>query len=356
MSRLSFLRRWPFGLGLACLGVALVLAPDRAGGGDSDPGARGGVLRVSATSLPFNRNDPGADRIGPLVFRGALQLRSTNNGFGGISGLRAGPEGQFLAITDTGKWLSFRTLEKQGRLVGIVDVQMRPMIMADGKPAADKEAGDAEALDWNPQTGEASVVFEQVHRVIHWQGLDTQRPHTLNNAAIRTEILPEMADWPANGGGEAMVRWRVREGGPDGKAARVIVSEDVVLKDGARLALLTYRGRTRTVGLAGIKEHRPTDAVMIDGHRMLLLHRRFNLRGAGAAISLVDLTPLFAEVPADRVKAEVLATWEAPFLLDNMEGLAVVPEGKGLSVYVVSDDNLSSLQKTLLMKFTLDMP
>ena len=342
----------PLLLALALLAGIMLANPAGFGGDESLAAAPGEELPVTATPLPLNRNDPGQDRIGSLRFMGAVHLRSSHAGFGGISGLRAGPDGRFLAITDTGNWLAFRTLEQQGRLVGIREVHMRPLRMADGKPAPDKQTGDAEALEWDPASGDASVVFEQDHRIVHWKGVDPQRLDTLDNPAWRTERMPLMADWPANGGGEAMVRWRA----PDGAAARLVIAEDVVQDNGDRLALFTHGGQTRTVGIAGVEEHKPTDAVMVDANRMLVLHRRFNLKGAGAAISLLDLAPLFADPPGRRLPARLLAQWQAPVLLDNMEGLAVVREGERLFVYVVSDDNLLSLQKTLLMKFALDLP
>ncbi len=338
-------------LGLMACASALFFDPALLGSDDSLAASAGRELPVSATPLPLNRQDPGQDRIGALRFMGAVHVRSSDAGFGGISGLRAGPDGHFLAVTDTGNWLAFRTLEEDGRLIGIRNVHMRPMIMGDGKPAARKRDADAEALEWDAASGRASVVFENGHRVIHWHGIDPRQPATLDTPARRTERLPEMADWPSNGGGEAMVGWQA----PDGEPARLIVSEDVVLEDGHRLAVLTHASRNHYVGVEGVEEHKPTDAVMIDDTRMLLLHRRFNLKGAGAALSLVDLAPLLAETPSSRLGARLLARWEAPVLLDNMEGVAVVREEGRLFVYIVSDDNQMSLQRTLVMKFALDL-
>ena len=339
-------------LALSALACVLFFDPAQLGGDDSLAAVTGDELPVSATPLPLNRNDPGADRIGALQFMGAVHIRSSNPAFGGISGLRARPDRQFLAVTDTGNWLSFRTLEQEGRLIGIRQVHMRPMVMEHGKTAHRKSAGDAEALEWDHKTGHVSVVFEQAHRVLHWNGIDPDKPETLDQPARRRERVPEMVEWPSNGGGEAMVRWRA----PDGEWARLIVGEDRVLEDGHRLAILTHDSRNRHIGIEGIEEHKPTDAVMLDKTRMLLLHRRFNLKGAGAAVSLVDLSPLFAKVPATRLAATELARWEAPWLLDNMEGIAVVREGGRDFVYIVSDDNQFSLQKTILMKFALDLP
>jgi len=339
-----------FGLGVVALG--LLLNPAHPGNGVLLAASIGDELPISATPLPLNRNDPGADRIGALRFMGAVHLRSTNADFGGISGLRAGRDGHFLAVTDTGNWLSFRALEQDGRLIGIQDVRLQPLLDEKGQPAARKSDGDAEALEWDPDSGDSSVVFEQDHRIMHWKSIDPSRPETLTQPAQRAERVLEMADWPSNGGGEAMVAWTA----PDGAAARLIVGEEPVLDDGHRLALFTRNGRTRTLGIEGINEHKPTDAVMLDATRMLLLQRRFNLKGVGAAVSLVDLAGLFDVVPATRLKAQVLARWEMPFTLDNMEGIAVVRSGDQTFVYIVSDDNLSSLQKTVLMKFALDLP
>lgn len=337
---------------VAVAAMAMVADSAQLAGSDTLAAQSGKDLPVSAVPMALNPDDPGMDRLGPLKFMGAVHVRSSNSAFGGISGLRAAPDGHFLAVTDTGNWLSFRSLEKEGRLTGIRNVRMQPMRMTDGKPAPRKQDGDAEALEWDAGTGAASVVFENGHRILHWKGMDPRRPETLEAVARRVERLPQMADWPANGGGEAMVMWQAADGTP----ARLIISEDMVLEDGHRLAVLSHGMKTHYVGVEGVDEHKPTDAVMLDATRMLLLHRRFNLKGAGAAISLVDLAPLFAGPPATRLKAPLLARWEAPVLLDNMEGIAVVREAGRVFVYVVSDDNLNRFQRTLLMKFELDLP
>jgi hypothetical protein len=76
--------------------------------------------------------------------------------------------------------------------------------------------------------------------------------------------------------------------------------------------------------------------------------------GQGAALSLVDLAPALAATPQAPLPTRLLARWQSPVLLDNMEGLALRREGDRVFVYLVSDDNLNSLQQTLLMKFEID--
>ena len=83
---------------------------------------------------------------------------------------------------------------------------------------------------------------------------------------------------------------------------------------------------------------------------MLILARRFSpLSGVGAALLLapVDLKAMTLG------KSQVLAQLAPPLAVDNMEGLAVVSQGGRTLVYLVSDDNFSPLQRTLLLKFEL---
>ncbi|WP_416907777.1 MAG: esterase-like activity of phytase family protein [Polymorphobacter sp.] len=302
---------------------------------------------VTTTPLPLNRDDPGQTRIGALDYRGGLLLRSTAKGFGGVSGLASDGAGQFLAVTDTGNWFAFRTRERGGRLVGLGEAALAPILGLDGQSAPTKSDGDAEALHWDAASGAASIVYEQDHRIVHVKGLT---PDRLDAPATREERWAGMADWRSNGGGESLAHVPLA----DGRTARLIIAEDAVTDDGHNLALLEIDGTVRRIRIPAIAEHRPTDAEWLDGTRLLLLHRRFNQKGPGAALTLVDLAPALAgDTPA---ASTTLAAWEAPVVLDNMEGITITRVGGETFVYLISDDNLNSLQQTVLLKFALLLP
>jgi hypothetical protein len=313
------------------------------------PAAR--PVAVTATALPLNRDDPAQDAIDKLAFLGAVQLRATEPMFGGISALRAGKNTedgvQLLGLTDSGNWVAFETIERGGRLVGVSPVMMVPIRQADGAAARTKTEGDAEALEWNPATGDATIVYERDHRLAHFTGIDAGNPASLAAMPTRIERQTPMTGWPINGGGEAVVTL------PDG--TRIVISEHSVRPDRSHIALLTRGGRTRKIAITGVANHRPTDAVALDATRILVLHRRFDIAGQGAALSLVDLAPAFDETVTTPLSAQVLARWQAPVTLDNMEGLALRRDGERVFVYIVSDDNFSSIQRTLLMKFELKL-
>jgi hypothetical protein len=60
----------------------------------------------------------------------------------------------------------------------------------------------------------------------------------------------------------------------------------------------------------------------------------------------------------DRVlSADVIASLAAPLLVDNMEGIAVTSDGDSMFLWLISDNNFTLLQRTILMKFRLpDQP
>lgn len=302
-------------------------------------------IAVTARPLPLNPDEPGQVSIGALRFLGAVQLSSRDPGFGGISGLRAASGDRMIAVTDTGNWLALATIERGGRLVGVRDVRLAPLPQPDGKSPLRKADVDAEAVEHDPATGITTVVYEQQHRLAHFTGIDARRPESLARPPTATEYLTAMTGWPANGGGEAMA---VLPGG-----ARIILSEGARRPDGAIMALLTQDGATREIGVAVLPDHSPTDAIAVDDHRILVLHRRFSgLGGWSAALTLVDLAPALAGSTA-ALPHRRLALLAAPLTFDNMEGLALRRVGGRIFVYLVSDDNLNAAQRTLLMKFEL---
>ncbi len=302
------------------------------------------TLSLTSTPLPLNRDDPVMDRIGALRFMGALQIRSTDPLFGGISGMRAGTGMRMLTESDTGNWIAFDTVEQGGRLIGVANGVIAPILRPDGQAAVDKSDGDAEGLEWTPVTGEAIVSYEQDHRLVRFTGIDADRPETLARRPAAVDRIAGAKHWRANGGGEALA---VMPGG-----ARIVICEDTDHGDWHEM-FVTSGGVTRRYFVEAPADFSPTDAIALDGHRLLVINRYFGPSGAKAALTIVDLDPIMAGSESVEVKATTLASWASPVAIDNMEALAVRRDGARTFVYIASDDNLSSLQRTLLMKFEL---
>lgn len=308
------------------------------------PGAIEPVAAVSvvATPVPLDPRAPGRNAVGALVFRGGLVLRSADERFGGLSDMLWEPEcGRLLAISDTGYWLVLEPAETDGRLVGVRAAWMAPLLGPDGTARKSKAGSDAEALTRTPD-GATWVWFEQDHRGWRYQGVSACRPESLASAATTVLRVPEMADWPRNGGAEAVAARNGRmlilsesADAGDGRAALEVGT------DGSGVAPFTY------FPPAG---YSPTAlAALGETGRFLVLNRRLSFPASFSAI-LVEAD--IAAPPAEGVRPRVLAKLAPPLSVDNMEALAVREEASGgRSVYLGSDDNFMPFQRTLLLKF-----
>ncbi|WP_166430637.1 esterase-like activity of phytase family protein [Polymorphobacter arshaanensis] len=306
-------------------------------------------LPLTATSIALNPDDPNQQQVGRLRYMGGLVIKSTNDGFGGLSGLRAGPDNRLLAVSDTGNWVTFTTIERDGRLVGVSDGNITPILDGAGMPPADKEAGDAEALEWDPATGDAIVSFEQDHRLQFYRGIDPAKPDTLMQAATQVRRDPATAKWPDNAGGEALARLA--------SGTLALLSEDAMDNYDRHDLLLITGNTTRRLGYVSPKGTRPTDAILLSGpDTILVVNRSYSpLGGVTAVLEILDIGAL-AKLPDSGVAGSAqkpVARLAKPLTVDNMEGIALRREGGRTFVYLVSDDNFNPMQRTILLKFEL---
>jgi hypothetical protein len=70
--------------------------------------------------------------------------------------------------------------------------------------------------------------------------------------------------------------------------------------------------------------------------------------------------PGYRIAPGGQIYGEVLADWEKPMSVDNMEAMALArgpregPDAGATLLWLMSDDNLSPMQRTLLMLFRIE--
>lgn len=326
-------------VGLAVAGLAWSLWPE------APPAvAAPAAIAIEALAIPLDAAVPARTRVGTLEYRGGVVLRSADPLFGGLSGLRwqvGGQGGWLLAVSDTGNWLRFRAVERGGRLVGVSDARIAAIAMADGRPAARKADGDAEALEWDARG--VVVAFEQEHRLQYWPPFRPGAAAAAGRAGApaRVDHHSQTIAWPSNGGGEAMARL------PDGRI--LLFSERARRRDGSHEVLLIDAGAAASLGYRAPAGFSPTDAAALDSRHLLVLNRRFDGRAA-AELTLVDLAGLRAGTV---LTGHRLARLEPPLPVDNMEGLALRREGREWVVYLLSDDNFSAAQRTLLLKFAI---
>ena len=95
-----------------------------------------------------------------------------------------------------------------------------------------------------------------------------------------------------------------------------------------------------------------SDACLLPSGDLLLLERKFSLSGGvGIRIRRIALTTI---APGALVDGPAVFTADLGQEIDNFEGIDAFADSDGNTVLtLVSDDNFSLLQRTLLMQFTL---
>lgn len=298
------------------------------------PGLR--PVEVRAVAVPLDASDGARDRVGRLRYLGGLHLVSQDPRFGGLSGLRW-TEGGLLAVTDGGNWVAFDVSETDGRLVALGAARIGLIRGPQRAPLKGKAHSDAEALDVD-DTGLA-VAFERDHRIWHYRN---------PNDAAWPEPFPDEA-WltalPANSGLQAVARWGrewqlyvAAARRPGGEADGVLAALHGMARTFAHIAVPVPRG------------YRPTDAQALDARHVVILSQRHG--NAGDDSTMIQVIPVDAARLAIGPPADI-ARLDAPLTIDNMEGLAIRHDGDRTFIYLISDDNFSPLQRTLLMKFEL---
>jgi hypothetical protein len=326
---------------LAILALALIPAaaqPPRA--------ADGGIQQITIRSQAieaFDPREPNRTRFGALTFRGGLILESSHRDFGGVSGLRVAADGEhFLAVTDKGYWLHARIVYRDKAPIAVADAEMAPMLGPDGRPLKSRGWSDTEALA--DDGGAVYVGIERVNQVVRFDiAKDGLR------ARGRPISVPAgMKLLPFNRSIECL------EAGPkNGPLAGALISiSERGLDTGGNLMGFLIGGAGGVFSLKRTDDFDVSDCAATPDGKLLVLERHFSwARGLAMRIRSV---PFAAIKPGALVDGPELIVADMGSQVDNMEGLSVHRDASGAMVLtLISDDNFSPLQRTLLLQFTL---
>ncbi len=300
--------------------------------------AAGAPIALSARQIELHTEIEGVDRLEALTWRGGLELRSPDPRFGGLSAIDVSADGtSVLALTDRGHWVRARLgYDRAGRLARIGHGAIGPL---PGLPAgSDRRLSDSEALA-RSQRG-IVVAFERDHRLVDFR-LDAMGNPTRGRRLASPDGLLRLA---ANSGIEALARLA------DGRF--LAIAEGGETMSGNTPAWLGRALAWSPTHFAVGGRFRPTGAAPAPDGGVLVLERHFSWVG-GVAARIKKIAP--EDIRADRpIRGTVLATLEMPFVTENFEGIAARRGRPGETlIYIVSDDNFSALQRTLLLLFAL---
>lgn len=328
-------------------------------------------IAIAASPVPLAVLAPGKKTVGALAFVAGFHLTSPDKRFGGLSDMHFLPDGGLLTVSDVGNfvWLD---LGPDG--ITPVAARIAPLRDDHGEALTQKVNADAEGLAVNG--GMALVSFERNHRVLAYDLGDCGAAargapivHGGHGLPMPDAFAAAGLEVPANHGLEALAvtpDWFMFTGveqeadGSGPLSARPIEAPprfDLRIEKGApdlvAIDLLPAGGKAG--GKAG-------------DVRAFTLHRGFSsLLGNAIAISETRLArrpdpSANRASEADRrarwryrvTDSRRLAEMNIVLTIDNFEGMAAkqLPDGT-VRLFVISDDNFSSSQRTLLMIYDL---
>jgi hypothetical protein len=304
-------------------------------------------IEVNARPIPnFAPRDRSRTRFGRLEYRSGLVLTSPHRGFGGLSGFRfLDTKGErFLAISDHGTWFTGAIRYSGRSMTGLDDVEAAPVLGAEGRPITEKRLWyDTESL-----ARDGSLVYVGLERVNQIMRFDFARDGT----RARGEVLavpPGVRKLPYNKGLEALV---FVPKGMSLAGTLIAFSEQGLDANGNLIAFLIGGATPGQFSVRRTEKFDISDAVLLPSGDLLILERKFSwFTGVDIRIRAI---PLKSIAPGAVVDGPALFQADLGHEIDNMEGIDthVTPEGETV-LTLVSDDNFSLLQRTLLLQFAL---
>ena len=326
---------------VAILAIALIPAAAQA------PSAADGSTRIEVRAQlieAFDTREVSQTRFGELEFRGGLILTSPYRNFGGISSIRVSPDGgSFIALTDKGYWLRARIAYRAGRPIGITDADMAPMLGPDGRPLSRRGWYDTESLA--EDGGTLYVGIERVHQIVRFD----YAKDGLAARGVPIAVPPGVRALPANKGLECLV---IPPKGQPLAGTLIAISERGLDAQGNIFGFLIGGASPGTFTVKRSEDFDITDCATTPRGDLLILERRFSW-AIGVAMRIRRLT-LSQVKPGALLDGPALIFADFGFQIDNMEGLAVHRAATGeLVLTLISDDNFSPIQRSLLLQFTL---
>ena len=305
------------------------------------------AIEVNARAIAsFDMRDRSAVRFGDLQFRSGLVLTSSYRGFGGLSALRLDPRGErFTAISDKGAWFAGRIVMRGREMTGLADVETAPLLGADGRPITARGWFDSESLALDG--GTAYVGLERANQILRF---DFGREGVLARGQP-IALPPSLRKLPFNRGLESLVV--LRKGPLSG--ALLAISERGLDSQGHIIGALIGGPKPGALGVRRSADYDVSDAALLPSGDLLLLERKFAwLGGVGIRIRRIALSAI---APGAVLDGPSIFDADLGHEIDNLEGLDVHVTAEGDTVLtMISDDNFSMLQRTLLLQFTLQEP
>jgi len=303
---------------------------------------------VTAIPIDFDRDNPDRKEFGKLIYRGGFNLFAKTRQFGGYSGLIVDKTGtRLLAISDGGTWMRADFDYNGRKLAGLSNVTLGPILDKNGKPLRSDLERDAESMTLaggDINQGTALVGFERQHRILHYPFT----PKSFGPPSGFVPLPPDAKSMRANQGFEAVAEISVGRL----KGTLVAFSERLTDRNSNLKGWLIGGPSPGSITLKRIDGYDITDAAPLPDGGIVVLERRFRM-SEGVKMRVRRIAP--SEIKRGAlISGETLLEAHDNLNIDNMEAIAAHRSAAGETVLtIMSDDNFSPLQRTLIMQFAL---
>lgn len=308
-------------------------------------------IAVPAHSEPFNISvepikhfdpaNPGKTRFGQLEFLGGMLLTSEHEDFGGISAFRfieGGPK--FIALTDKARVITGHVIRQDNALVGITGLNITRIRDSKGRTITGAEQKDSESIEF---VGDSIAVgYERDDRIAFFN----MNKQTLVMDPRRPPIDFNRFELTNNKGLEGIALH------PDG--TRLYAVPEYARNDDGHLRVFVVKDDrvSAEAELTSSDGFSNTDVEFLPNGDLLILQRYYNpFTGVFMKLKRVPAQSIDSPDPWEPI---VLLEADGDFEIDNMEALSVtVLEDGGTRITMISDDNFSRSQRTVLLEFRL---
>ncbi len=306
-------------------------------------------INVKSIPIHFSLVDKKQENFGKLMWRGGVEMISSNDKFGGFSGIATETDGsRFVAVSDGGVWISGDIRYSGSSLDGVANLKLSVLRDRRGRPFKKKSSFDAESVapyGSKGLSGKLLVAFERKQRIGKYNfgknGL-TAREKTIKlpaeaKKARRNKELESVGRFPKGSRLEKTI---------------IAISERFLDKRGNIIGWLIGGPTPGRFTVRRIGKFDITDLTITPDNELIILERYFStLTGVEMRLRKINSATIKPGVILD---GEILLQTDQRNTIDNMEGLASHRAANGeIRLTLISDNNFNVFQRTLLMQFAL---
>ncbi|KZL17274.1 hypothetical protein PsAD2_03141 [Pseudovibrio axinellae] len=290
-----------------------------------------------------------SEQYGSLLFLGGLELSSSSNRFGGYSGLVTLNNGSdLIAVSDRGHWLRAQLSQAaRGKPLKLLGAETANLLDSQGRNLKRTHRADTEGLSIGGAANNPRIFVSHEGKggimsyPLHLQTGEERAKHLLIPKEIRglakNKSLESVAVAPPSS--------------PLSGAIITIAERGRTLKHN-RPAWIIGGPTPGKFWIEKQGNYDVTDAAFLPNGDLLILERLFNFsEGLGMRIRQLDGSNLRS---GHLHTGKQLLTADFSYQIDNMEALSIHMNAYGETILsLMSDDNKSFLQRTVLLRFVL---